>query len=309
MKKSDHAAARQRPYFEGWYFKLTTRDGRALALIPARHIQAGGARHASLQVISSDRSWWIEYPGTCEDRFCFGANRFSAEGLSVSLDAPECSLHGALSFGPLKALKSDIMGPFRFLPGMECAHGVVSMAHTLRGALTLNGEVFDFTGGTGYIETDRGRSFPSAYLWTQCVWQTEPLCGLMLSVASIPLSKVRFTGCICAVFHQGQEYRLATYRGARAEAWSAAGAVIRQGRACLEVELLRENGQPLLAPIEGAMRRTIRESLCAEVCYRFRVGKKLLFEHTDSRASFEYSQSAPPDRREGTLFKNFLFFS
>lgn len=65
-------------------------------------------------------------------------------------------------------LRSDIMGPFRFLPGMECSHGVISMGHSLEGKLDLNGKRIDFSGGTGYVETDRGRSFPSAYLWTQC---------------------------------------------------------------------------------------------------------------------------------------------
>ena len=59
------------------------------------------------------------------------------------------SLHGALQCGPFTPLKSDIMGPFRFLPGMECSHGVISMGHTLEGTLTLNGAVLDFAGGTG----------------------------------------------------------------------------------------------------------------------------------------------------------------
>ena len=55
------------------------------------------------------------------------------------------------------------MGPFRFIAGMECSHGVISMMHSLEGTIEINGEIVDFSGGTGYIETDRGRSFPSAY--------------------------------------------------------------------------------------------------------------------------------------------------
>lgn len=51
-----------RPYFEGWYFKHQNRQGQTLALIPAFHIDNGGHRSASLQVISNDRSWWLEYP-------------------------------------------------------------------------------------------------------------------------------------------------------------------------------------------------------------------------------------------------------
>ena len=37
------------------------------------------------------------------------------------------------------------------------------------------------------------------------------------------------------------------------------------------------------------MERTIHESLCAKVRYRFWHGKELLFQHTDSHASFEYA--------------------
>ena len=68
-----------------------------------------------------------------------------------------------------------------FLPGMECSHGVISMTHALEGALSINGRTLDFTGGTGYIETDRGRSFPHAYLWAQCAWGSHS--GFMLSAA------------------------------------------------------------------------------------------------------------------------------
>ena len=111
----------------------------------------------------------------------------------------------------------------------------------------------------------------------------------MLAIATIPLPVGGFTGCICSVFYQGREYRLATYRGARIEKWSSSGAVIRQGKYRLEVELLNERRQALHAPVEGRMERTVHESLCAKVRYRFWHGKDLLFQHTDENASFEYS--------------------
>ena len=181
------------------------------------------------------------------------------------------------------------MGPFRFFSGMQCSHGVISMGHSLEGTLELNGERLDFSNGTGYIETDRGCSFPSAYLWTQCVWNRAESGSLMLAIAAVPLPIGGFTGCICSVFYSGREYRLATYKGAKIEAWSPSGAVIRQGRHRLEAKLLNERKQALRAPVEGRMERTIHESLCAEVRYRFWRGKDLLFQHTGLNASFEYS--------------------
>jgi len=50
------------PYFEGWYWKHQNPRGQTLALIPAFHIDGDGCRTASLQIISKDQSWWLEYP-------------------------------------------------------------------------------------------------------------------------------------------------------------------------------------------------------------------------------------------------------
>lgn len=280
------------PYFEGWYLKHQNPRGQLLALIPAYHIDGNGRRAASLQVLSNDQAWWLECPEARFSRRPFqaqiGASRFDCRGIDLHIQQDGLFLHGALRYGPFTVLRSDLMGPFRFLPGMQCSHGVLSMGHSLEGTLELNGQRLDFSNGTGYAETDRGRSFPSAYLWTQCVWDRG---SLMLAVASIPLPVGGFTGCIGSVLYQGREYRLATYRGARPESWSSSGAVIRQGSCRLEVQLLREQRQPLRAPVEGRMERVIHESLSAEVRYRFWHGEDLLFQHTGFNASFEFSQN------------------
>ena len=287
------------PYFAGWYLKHQTASGNALALIPAMHIDAAGRRSASLQVIAGGQAWWIEYPdsefhaGDKPFLIQLGQNIFSCEGIQLSIEQAGLSLQGALRYGPFIVLNSDIMGPFRFFPGMECCHGILSMGHTLKGALSLNGERLDFSGGRGYIETDRGRSFPRAYLWTQCLW---PGGSLMLSIADIPLPVGHFTGCICAVIHQGREYRLASYWGLRILHWSPEGAEISQGKYRLAVQLLEEQGCLLRAPKLGTMERCVRESLKAKVRYSFWRGETLLFSRTDDNASFEYADN----RESGT---------
>ena len=186
MTKYFHGKSKTGPYFEGWYFKCQTGDGHSLALIPAVHISANGERSASLQLIAEDGAHWLEYPGnafSAKEDFLdirLGDCRFSEEGLSVDVDDNDFSLHGSLRFGPFQRLESDIMGPFQRLKSMECVHSVFSMRHSLQGQLELNGRLLDFGGGTGYIEGDRGSSFPTAYLWTQCTWERG---SLMLSVA------------------------------------------------------------------------------------------------------------------------------
>lgn len=292
-----HGAGQNHAFFEGWYLKYQTKDGKSLALIPAYHISATGARSISLQVLTDSASWWLEYPETefhaseKQFRIQVGQNIFCEKETHLHIDREGLSLHGILRHGPFLPPASDIMGPFRFFSGMECSHGVISMVHSLNGTVTINGEVLDFSGGTGYVETDRGRSFPSAYLWTQCAWREPHPSSLMLSIATIPMPIGRFTGCICAVIHNGREYRLATYRGVRIRQWSDTGAIIQQGTYRLSVEVLERRGHPLRAPVEGAMGRTIHESLCATLRYRFWKGRELLFSHTDSCASFEYADT------------------
>ncbi len=292
-----HGVNRTGSYFEGWYLKHQNNAGQVLALIPAFHIDHAGCRTASIQVISNHGTWWLEYPAAQfqADQKQFGVHigesRFSCQGIDLHIEQNGLSLQGTLTYGPFSSLRSDIMGPFRFFAGMQCSHGVLSMGHSLRGTLELNGEQMDFSNGIGYIETDRGRSFPSSYLWTQCVWDTPEGGSLMLAVATIPLPVGSFTGCICSVFYRSREYRLATYQGGKIEEWSSSGATIRQGTYRLKVELLEAHGQALRAPAEGSMERTIHESLCAQVRYCFWRGKELLFQHTDPYASFEYARS------------------
>ena len=201
-----------RPYFEGWYFKCQMKDGKTVALIPAIHKDGSGQGSASLQVISEAGTWWLEYPEAEFHavkqplRISLGSNTFSEEGISLQVERSGLSLQGTLRHCHLTLLQSDIMGPFRFISELECTHGVVSMGHCLEGTLTLNRETLDFSGGYGYIETDRGRSFPDKYLWTQCNWAKPENTGLMLAVATIPvLEYVRFTGVICSIQYNKRE--------------------------------------------------------------------------------------------------------
>lgn len=282
-----------RNYFEGWYLKNEA-AGETLALIPAYHIDQNGVASASIQVITNDAAFVADFPARAfcalRETFCvrIDENYFSKSGLSLNLTTKDFSLHGSLRFGPLLPPRSDFMGPFRFVPGMQCNHGVLSFAHSLSGTLRLDGKDFDFTGGTGYIEKDWGSSFPKHYLWTQCSWDEGAPCCVMVSIADIPLLGGHFTGCLCGVFFGGKEYRLATYKGLRVLRYTRDGAILQQGDLRLELRLLAGNAQTLRAPQGGDMRvRSIEESAACRVRYRFFKAGKLLFDHTSRRASFE----------------------
>ncbi len=294
LQRYYHGERRKGPYFEGWYVRFVTRNGRALAVIPAWHQNEAGVRTASLQIITDAASWWVDVPvrqfRASRGHFFvqMGQNCFTERGAALQVQTEGLSLQGCLRYGPLHPLPRDIMGPFALLGDMECAHGVISMCHTLQGTLTCNGKVWDFSGGMGYLETDRGRSFPEEYLWSQCVWRALGQNSVMLAVAKIPLGKLNFTGCICAVLYEGQLYQLATYRGAKIEKWSCKGAALRQGRYRLEVDLLQPHAHDLRAPTSGRMHRQVQESVGAMVRYRFWCDGRLLFERNDPCAGFEY---------------------
>ena len=291
------------PYFEGWYFKHQW-DGETQALIPGFFVEKTGERGAFLQVISGRGSWFLPCP---LDQFgCrpdlpavrVGESLFTPEGVRLHVEGDGLSLHGEIRYGFLTPPRSDIMGPFRLAPGLECRHTVISLGHSLRGRITLNGESFCLDGGTGYIEGDRGRSFPKRYTWTQCNTFENRTAGVMLSVAEIPYMGLRFTGCIASVWYKGRDIRLATYTGARAAVWEPGRVALVRGETRLEAELLEAAAHPLKAPAVGRMARTIHEHVRCTVRYRFYQGGHLCFDRTSPSASFEEDglESAPSVR-------------
>jgi hypothetical protein len=272
--------------FEGWYYKQQAAE--SLALIPAFHAE-NGVRTASLQVVTEEGGITLPFSSemlTVDRRGPFlrlGENRFGPEGVHLAVRADGVDLSGDLRYTEPARPRYDIMGPFSLLP-MECRHSVFSMRHGVSGTLRLNGRVLDFDGGTGYIEGDRGRSFPKRYLWTQCSF---PEGALMLSVADIPFAGGCFTGLIGFVYRNGREVRIATYLGARPVQLQSGLAVVRQGAYMLSAEFLDGRDTHLRAPVAGEMTRLIRESLCCRVRYRFLRGETVLLDFVSDRASFE----------------------
>lgn len=274
-------------FFYGWYLKCQS-DTQTFAVIPAVH-KSGRKRTSSIQVITDSNAWTAAFPG---DVFCrsgrnifIGENRFGEDGIQLAVCTPELNIRGRLDFGPLSPLKYDIMGPFAWMPFMECRHSVWSMRHSVQGTVMINGEDYSFQNAWGYWEGDRGRSFPKKYIWTQCCFTDG---SLMLSVADIPMAGVHFTGMIGIVLWQGKEYRMATYLGARAVLIQNKMVRIVQGNLELEVRLLKASGLPLKAPAKGDLVRTVHESAACRASYRFRKEGCTLFDFETDRASFEY---------------------
>lgn len=237
--------------FEGWYFKHQKGDD-TVAFIPG---QAGDGAFIQMLSPSGSRQFSIPSLSVSGGMIQAGTCRFSPVGCVIDLPG----VTGQVGYGPWTPLRSDIMGPFRFFP-MECRHGVLSMHHSLQGSLVIDGTSYCFDGGVGYAETDRGISFPKSYLWLQCGDFPEP-CSILASIARIPFCGGHFTGCICALWHRGREYRLATYCGVRIRAADPTHLCLTQGQLRLDVRMEpSQAGHPLRSPIRGQMHGVIRES-------------------------------------------------
>lgn len=274
-------------YFKGWYFKYSSGD-KTIAFIPAYH-RNNKQETASLQIITDDAAYNIpfdylqyqESPLSVRIGNCI----FSENGIKLNIDTQELNIYGVLKFNNLYHAKYDIMGPFRFVPLMQCRHSVQSVRHQIDGQIIINGQKYLFNKGVGYIEGDRGRSFPNHYIWTQCCFKNG---SLMLSIANIPMMGFHFTGIIGFVLIGGKEYRIATYLGAKVKHIGKNSVTVKQGNFQLTAKLTEKNAHPLFAPDNGKMSRTIHESASCKSYYKFTYKNKILCEFTSDCASFEF---------------------
>lgn len=283
---------KKKEYFEGWYVKQQTGQ-ETICFIPAYHIDHQGRESASVQVITPESSWFFPYEGREYGRrkkpfsIKVGRNLFTENGVRIQLESDQIQIKGKLRFDCLTRLPYSIMGPFQFFPHMQCSHSIISMHHKVNGVLNLNERKIEFQNGTGYMESDKGCSFPSSYLWVQCNRFQNRETSLFLSIANIPFAGTHFTGCICNVLYKGRQYRLATYLGAKVTAYSPAHVALKQNSWLLSIDLPDWRGQPLKAPRNGSMDRTIIEIPSCEINCRFQIGDKLLFQQRGKQASFE----------------------
>lgn len=274
-------------YFKGWYFKCSN-ENKTIAFIPAFH-RNHHQETASLQIITDDAVYNIpfqtlkyqEKPLHIKIDDCI----FSEKGIKLNIQTKGITAQGTLKFCQFSPIQYDIMGPFKFIPFMQCRHSIYSMRHRIDGQITINGQRFVFKNGIGYIEGDCGSSFPKEYIWTQCHFRNG---SLMLSVADIPMFGFHFTGIIGVILLNGKEHRIATYLGAKVKRIDKNTVTVKQGDFQLTARLLQKNSQPLAAPSHGLMNRTIHESASCKAYYQFSYKHEILCEFTSDRASFEF---------------------
>jgi hypothetical protein len=301
-------------YFEGWYYKQVSKDGRAaISLIPGVSL-AKGDYHCFVQYIYANldeaaqetiKTGYLKYSldqfVTIDSPFAIriANNAFSESKISLTLEDENLTIRGTLSLGAFREIKTsvvmpNIMGFFAYFPKMECYHGVISMEHTLHGILKINGKETDFNGGKGYLEKDWGTSFPARYIWVQCNHFKRKNACVFCSVADIPFLNKTFRGFICCLIADGDEYRFATYNRSKLKVERLTGEEIsllfEHGKTKLRVEAKMKNTGTLIAPKLGKMQEIIKEELFGEVKFTLYNGQNtVIYEDAGNMAGIEVS--------------------
>lgn len=297
---------KKRDYFEGWYFKHSGGiDEGVWSFIPG--IALGSEKdsgYAFVQVIEgkTGKSWWFQYPveefHASESGLDIevGKNRFTDRGIEFDLSDGSSRISGAFAYGGFSIPRfpfwsPGVMGPFTFMPGMECCHGLVSLDHRVDGSLEVDGRQVSIGDGRGYIEKDWGSSMPESWIWTQSNDFPRRGDSLMLSVAKIPWFGSSFRGFLCIFSHDNEKHLFTTYNGSRIEALSVTDdkvdCAISRGSSrgissrfggkrageLLEISVTRSRGAKirggiLRAPVAGLLSRRIAEAVDSRLSVR-----------------------------------------
>lgn len=279
-------------YFDGIYFKTETAEGEII-FIPSMHEVGKSKKYGCLQIIYKQKAYVIKYNleeiswDPSHFYFKLGKNVFRKEGCKLDITHRGIRIKGILKFGQFTVPQKEVMGIVGKIPTLQCYHNVYSLFHRVNGVLLINNTRLEVQNEIGYIEGDKGISFPKRYIWTQS--SLEKSGSIVIAVAAVPLSTtVHVNGCFAVIFYEGKEYRIATYLGAKLQVVTNRYFVITQKGIIIKVSLIDE-GSPvtLYSPINGGMMSTIRESSVATVKYQCYIKGQEILNVVSDRSSYE----------------------
>ncbi|SFC72726.1 Tocopherol cyclase [Alkalibacterium subtropicum] len=283
----------QAPYFEGWYVKTTDAEQDfSLALIPGMALFSEKECFVQYNLYYKGKSvsGKITYP---VEEFTIVSEPYSVlmplfvlseKGVKAHLKDEENDLLIDLNFGDFLPLRQSlfspsIMGPLEYIR-VPCSHDIVSMRHEVRGTVTVNGEKITLDKGTGYMEKDRGSTFPDRYIWAQSnSFIEDEESALSLAVADIDFNVFDLTGAI-AVFHDGiKEHRFASYQGTLCkvtmdENLEGYTVYLKDYSKSLKVKVSLQHSHELIAPMSEGMDYPIKETMKAEIRVTFQEKNK-----------------------------------
>lgn len=275
-------------YFEGWFYKIVDSQCKEIiAIIPGLFLGKNkNDSKAFIQVFRGNKNTldFFEYP---VDQFnasrksfqiSIGRSEFSDQHLKLELQNEKINISGSLYFNQLKPWPKSFfspgaMGPYSFIPIMQCNHSVISMDHHIQGTLKIDGKTISFNEGRGYIEKDWGTAFPSAYVWMQCNHFNNKPVSIFASISKIPWITGSFRGFIIGLLYEEIIYRFATYTGAKLEFLKIEKEYVefqvKDRSHKLNVKAKRTDGIDLHAPYDMQFSQRASESLSSQIEVKF----------------------------------------
>jgi tocopherol cyclase len=300
-----HGQHRQN-FFEGWYYKFVLEEANlTLALIPGISLDKKDP-HAFIQVFISPQMIfkYIRFDmndfHVQENPFKVNIKNqiFSLNHVLIDLQEGDLQLKLNCELNDLTPIQTTlisptIMGPFHYIPRMECNHGIVSMNHLVNGIITVNGLSTSFNNQKGYIEKDWGTSFPRKYVWCQSNNFSNPDVSVFLSIATIPMIGFEFEGLIANISVGKDEYRFATYTFAKfhIETLDDYTRVITltQGKHKAVFKINSPSSIALVSPKQGSMSDMIKEGLEGVITLTLYENQKTIFQDTGYHSGVEFS--------------------
>ncbi|WP_261856304.1 tocopherol cyclase family protein [Clostridium folliculivorans] len=218
-----HGKNEKTDFFEGWYFKLVQpRTGDTYCFIPGIFLGKEENSHSFIQVMKgNERNFkYLKYrenqfkASASEFNFQVGESSFSLNGISLDINQQYERIFGTLYFDnivrwPDSAINPGSMGFYNYLSFMQCYSQVCAVDGNIRGKLSINGRLVDFTGGKLYIEKNWGKSFPYSYIWAQGNSFKDGDGSITCSIANIPMPFPikSFTGFLIGIYAKGRFYK------------------------------------------------------------------------------------------------------
>lgn len=292
--------SKNKEYFEGWYFKNTNKE-KGISFIPGINIQENGKK-AFVQIITNDESYFINYD--IDDfeymhkpfKIKIGENTFSKEGIYINIKTENIDIKGDIKYSDLKNIDTNfmnpnIMGPFSYIPFMECNHAILSMKNNANGSIRINDDEIKFENDMAYIEKDWGCSFPKTYIWCQGNNFQKTNASFMLSIADVPFKMFKFRGVICALIIEDKEYKFTTYNNAKLVECdvndSSLNITLKKGDFILNLKSVYDKGHKLSAPVKGRMDKDIFESITSKITVTLKNGDNVIFLDTCKNCGLE----------------------
>jgi len=289
-------------YFEGWYFKFSNKVN-SISFIPGISISDDNSK-SFIQIITDEISYYVDYSiddfDFSDDPFYIkiGDSYFSLNKVHVDIkdDDQNLMVYGDFDLFDSINIKTskispNIMGPFSYVPFMECNHAIINMKNKITGNVNFNNKNIDFINGIGYIEKDWGCSFPKYYIWCQGNNFKKSNSSFMLSIADIPFMSFNFKGLICSLIIDGDEFRFATYNNTKILKYKLQDTkfevVLKKGNYLLQVDGLSDSSSCLIAPVNGKMKKEILESVSSLVKVVLKKDDEIIFSDVSSNCGLE----------------------